>query len=113
MAKAVGDFSKEVTRICSESKIVRTWDVNLYEGTVVRIRIFLVDNSFIDVYYNSETEKISFAWIRNNKRVYGADNLDYWHVHPIEKPEYHVKSEEIAFSKFLSDIEKAIKNRSK
>ena len=113
MAKAVGEFSKEVIRICSESKIAKSWNVKIHEDVVVRIRIFLVEGSFIDIYYNAETEKISFAWIRNNKRVYGVDNLEYWHVHPIEDPERHIKSGEIGFRKFLLDVEKCIKSRIK
>lgn len=113
MAKAVGEFSKDVIRICYASKIVKNWDVKLHEDVVARIRISLVDGSFIDIYHNVETEKISFAWIKDNKRVYGADNLDYWHTHPINDPRKHVKSEEIDFKEFLLYVEKAIKNRVK
>lgn len=47
MAKTVSEFSKEVIRICYESKIVNNWKVTLHEDVVARIRIFLVDNSFI------------------------------------------------------------------
>ncbi|MFA4820468.1 MAG: hypothetical protein WC613_05950 [Candidatus Aenigmatarchaeota archaeon] len=103
---AASEFSKEIIRICSESKIVNIWDVKIYEDIVTKIRIFLTDKSFIEVYYNFETGKISFAWIRNNKRVYGADNLAYWHLHPIENPEDHVKSDEISFTQFLLNVEK-------
>jgi len=67
MAKvAAAEFSKAVVGVCSESKAVRIWDVKIFEDSVARIRIFLVDSSFIDVYYNAETKKISFAWIINN-----------------------------------------------
>ncbi|MEK6888035.1 MAG: hypothetical protein AABX14_03765 [Candidatus Aenigmatarchaeota archaeon] len=103
---AASEFSKEIIRICSESKIVSIWDVKIHEDVVTKIRIFLVDKSFIEVYYNFETGKTSFAWIRNNKRVYGADNLEYWHFHPIEKPEEHIKSNEISFTQFLLNVEK-------
>lgn len=107
MAKVtVSDYSKEIARICSESKIVKNWDVKIYEGVVARIRIFLVDKSFIDIYYNFATGKTSFAWIRDNRRIYGADNLGYWHSHPIENPERHVKSTEISFKQFLLTVEK-------
>lgn len=107
MAKVTAsEFCKEIIRICSESKIVNNWDVKIHEDAVARIRVFLSDKSFLEVYYNSETEKTSFAWIRNNKRIYGADNLGYWHLHPVENPEEHVKSGEMSFSGFLQNVEK-------
>ena len=100
------EFSKEIMRLCSESKVVRNYNVKIHEGAIAKIRISLVDRSFIEVYYNFETGKISFAWIRNNKRIYGADNLGYWHLHPVDDPKGHIKSGEIGFAQFLLDVEK-------
>jgi len=82
--------------------------VKIFEDSVARIRIFLVDSSFIDVYYNAETKKISFAWIINNKRAYGADNLGNWHIHPFGRPNDHRASAEVDFREFLKNIEQKI-----
>lgn len=106
------EFSKGIIKACSESRIVKSWDVKIYEHAVAKIRVFLVDKSFLEVYYNSETSKISFAWIRNNKRIYGADNLGYWHLHPIDNPEEHIKSRKMSFKRFLLNVEKYFKSKS-
>jgi len=82
--------------------------VKIFEDSVARIRIFLVDSSFIDVYYNAETKKVSFAWIINNKRAYGTDNLGGWHIHPVGRPDIHSASAEVDFREFLTNIEQKI-----
>ena len=52
--------------------------------------------------------KVSFAWIINNKRAYGADNLGGWYVHPFGRPDDHNASAEVDFREFLENIEQKI-----
>jgi len=80
------DFAKDIIDTSVASKIVKTLNIEILENTVVKSRIILIGKSFIDVYYNHENEKTSFALIGDEKRIFGADNLDFWHIHPFEIP---------------------------
>lgn len=99
------DFAKYIIDTSVISKIVKTLNIEILENIIVKSRVILVDNSFIGVYYNYENGKISFALIMDEKRIFGADNLDFWHVHPFENPDNHKKSGEITFTEFLKMVE--------
>lgn len=101
----VTDFAKDIIDTSVISKIVKTFSIEILENTVVRARVILVDNSFIDVYYNYDNGKTSFALIKEEKRILGTDNLDFWHIHPLENPDEHRRSDEISFEKFLKMVE--------
>lgn len=59
--------------------------------------------------YNEWDGKVSFAWIVNGQRTFGADNAGGWHWHPREDPSQHIEAKrEITFQEFLAEIEKAI-----
>ena len=98
------ELAKQIIDICAESKIVENLRVEVYEDVVVKCRVFLVDSGFIDVYYNSETGRTAFALIKDNKRIFGADNTGEWHIHPFENPKEHRKSDRVDFKWFLEEI---------
>ena len=77
----------------------------------VRMRIFLANRTFLDVYYSAKTGKTAFAQIKDDQRIFGADNTNAaWHWHPYEAPQSHVFSNIIiTFDQFLQRVEKAIK----
>jgi hypothetical protein len=66
-----------------------------------------VDLSFIDVYYNQESGKTTFAHIDNENRVFGADNRrGIWHWHLLKDPSKHqLTDHEITFAEFLRQVE--------
>jgi hypothetical protein len=68
--------------------------------------------SFIDAYYGKVTGKISFAQIKNEQRIFGADNAGGdWHWHPYADPQRHdFVDHEITFAEFFKRVEE---NRSK
>src|SRR4030067_488835 len=51
--------------------------------------------------YNAETNKYSFALISGNERIFGADNLRFWHIHPFEDPESHIETAPVSLLDFL------------
>lgn len=53
-------------------------------------RIKISEKLFIEVYYNSLTDKKSFALIKENQRILGYDNYKYWHIHPRDDITSHV-----------------------
>lgn len=100
------EFAKKIIAASNKSKIVKSFNSYISEDVFVKIRIFLnVEKMFIDVYYNSGTWKTSFALINQGKRIFGADNLGFWHIHPFENPNEHKKTIKITFKKFLKEIE--------
>lgn len=59
---------------------------------------------FINIFFNSETLKYSFALVKYNHRIYGADNTRNWHIHPFDNPESHEDSSEISLKDFLNTL---------
>ena len=104
------DFSLKVKQICAESALVVRVVIISESQHQIKMRILLKDRSSISVYYNDENGKTGFAQLRNNLRVFGADNAVNWHWHPREDPAQHVASEhEISFEEFMAEIEKLVK----
>ena len=104
-------FGKKVKNICAKSEIVMRV-TSISEGELhLHFRVFLVNRSFLDVYYNQENGKTAFAHIHHETRIFGADNtLGVWHWHPIEDPKQHLFVEkEISFAEFLQQVETHLK----
>ncbi|MFO7772829.1 MAG: hypothetical protein R6V59_02635 [Dehalococcoidia bacterium] len=57
--------------------------------TQYALRIDIAEEFFIDVYYNGENQRQSYALIKKGERVFGCDNLLGWHYHPRENPDRH------------------------
>jgi len=100
----VSEFVEGISAACRKSNIVANIKTELHENIVAKIRVFLIKDCFADVFYNSDTDRIDFALIRNSKRIYGADNLGGWHYHPFEDPEKHIACETMNFADFLGKV---------
>jgi len=106
------EFARTVQDICGRSDLVASYDVRILDDTVVKIRVTLTYDAFIDVFYNSDTEKCSYALIEESTRIFGADNAFIgWHTHPFDNPDQHVPSSGISFEKFLKTVEGHIAQR--
>lgn len=80
-------------------------------GKVARIRLWIND-SFKDVYYNSELGTTSYAYVENEKRIFGANNMRIgWHLHPFGELKGHKRSESMRISEFLKILEKQLKKK--
>ena len=105
------EFEQRVRNWCANSPMVARVSI-LSEGMEhTQLRIFLLDLSFVDVYYNHSNGKTSFAQILNETRIFGADNTrGNWHWHPREEPFLHVESKHaISFEEFFREVEKNAK----
>jgi len=103
-------FVENVRRICNASKAVARVESYGETPRVARIRVFLINFTFVDIYYNQKTGTTTFAQIRRDQRIFGADNKNGWHWHPREDPSQHLESnDEITFEKFFREVEKHIK----
>lgn len=47
------------------------------------------EDFFIEVYFNAENQRQSYALISKGQRAFGCDNLVGWHYHPPENPDQH------------------------
>jgi hypothetical protein len=72
----------------------------------LKANIHLDKNLFIALRYNARNERIDFALIHNNQRIFGYDNLKEWHSHPYENPSDHVLCEKPSLDKIIFDIKK-------
>jgi hypothetical protein len=104
------EFRQLVEKNCSDSNIVMKIQIISETTKQIRMRIFLSNRTFLDVYYNLKNEKTAFAQIKENKRIFGADNTTgTWHWHPYKNPEKHnFVKDKIAFSEFLKKVEENI-----
>ncbi|MGR3219372.1 MAG: hypothetical protein ACUZ8H_06080 [Candidatus Anammoxibacter sp.] len=61
------------------------------EAFILKGRLILEKNRFVQIYFNELTKTTSFALIHNDRRVWGIDfdNMRGWHLHPLENHETH------------------------
>ena len=99
------EFARSIQDVCHESTRVISYDVQVLDDIVAKIRVVLANDAFIDVFYNAGSGKCSYALIQKNLRVFGADNAFIgWHLHPFGNPEQHVVCAEVSFEEFLHQI---------
>jgi len=55
----------------------------------IKLRLDLDEERFIDVFFNSRSQRVDLAVIERGRRLFGYDNLGGWHRHPVEAPERH------------------------
>lgn len=102
------EFELRMRAVCSASPVVERILLFTSTETSKLWRLHLSDTSLADVYYSASAGKTSFAHVRDNKRVFGADNAGGWH--PYEDPEAHIPSPtEITFEEFLKKLESHLK----
>jgi hypothetical protein len=106
-------FARTIQDACNQSDLVVSYDVRILEDTVVKIRVVLTYDAFIDVFYNADTGKCSYALVEKAARVFGADNAFIgWHIHPFDDPDQHIPSATISFDDFLKAVEEHISPQS-
>lgn len=70
------------------------------------IRVPIVSGGFVDAFFNAETGTTAFAYIREDKRIFGADNTGGWHLYPFDDPGQHQSlTSEMTFAEFIAAIE--------
>ena len=61
------------------------------EVFIVKGRVILKKNRFLQVYFNELTGTMAFALIEGEERIWGIDfdNMRGWHLHPLGNSEGH------------------------
>ncbi len=95
------EFSKYAIELYSRYDFIKAVEILLLDEPVVKIKAYVNEDTYINVFYNSETAKYSFALIRNNKRIFGADNTRKWHIHSFENPDLHKEIPPMSLEGFL------------
>ena len=73
---------------------------------LLKARVIISGSLFISGYYSPLTKRTAFALINDEKRVFGADDNDGWHLHPLKQEEKHVSCKAYAFTQFALECEK-------
>jgi hypothetical protein len=102
------EFAKQVIELCSGRPFIRGVEVLLLDEPVAKIKSVIDDKTHISVFFNADTARHSFVLIKNDRRIFGADNVGGWHIHPFEDPESHQDSDEITFAGFLDMVGKGM-----
>ena len=89
----------------AQSPVVIGIEPLLLEEPVLKLCVHLGASLFVDVFFNAETGKTSFALIKDGQRIFGADNTRGWHLHPFGSPERHCPCDATSFVSFLQQVE--------
>lgn len=87
----VDRFLHQLLEELSRLHFVKNVDLNT-EVFVIKGRVLLENNFFLQVYFNASTETTAFALIEEEKRKWGIDfdSIRGWHLHPVENPDEHL-----------------------
>lgn len=100
------EFARTIQATCDQFDLVTSYNTQILDDTVIKIRVILIYKAFIDVFYNADTGNCSYALIEDAARIFGADNAFIgWHIHPFDDPSQHIPSSEITFADFLKAVE--------
>ena len=82
--------------------------VNEINPLRLKVRVVLSPSTFIDVFYGARKNRIDFALIHEGTRVFGIDNLHYWHCHPFGRERNHVEIEPMSIEEIVLELKKDI-----
>jgi hypothetical protein len=68
------EFEKQVLSTCLRSPIIASVAVSGSGITWLRLRVYLVNGSFIEAYCNESVGRVAFALVQEGRRILGADN---------------------------------------
>jgi len=75
----------------------------------LKARIGLGKAKYVDVFFREETQRIDYALIVADTRVFGLDNLKGWHCHPFGNPDQHILCAEPTPEEALKQIRQVLK----
>lgn len=102
----LAEFERLVFAVAVASPICGVPVLRRLSPTSINLRLDVTAGGFVDAFCNEQTGTIAFAWIRQGRRVFGADNTGGWHVHPVDAPQRHVLLRAaMSFAQFIAQIE--------
>lgn len=106
----VSQFLLSLLHSLSKLDFVKNVDLRT-EAFLLKGRVTLEKDRFLQIYFNEETGTTAFALIEENKRIWGIDydNIKGWHLHPIENPESHIDISEISVEEIIKALSDALK----
>ena len=77
---------------------------------MIKARLVITPQLFVQVYRNDRFDTTNFALIHNSKRTYARDQVaGKWHRHPVGMPDVHDHSDEgqqmVDLAEFLDEVE--------
>jgi hypothetical protein len=103
----LAEFEQQVFSVAIASPICGVPAVRRLTATSIALRVGVSTGGFVDAFYNEQTGTTAFAFIRQDRRVFGADNTGGWHVHPLADPDSHIPlPEAMSFAQFVAAIER-------
>ncbi|NIO68263.1 MAG: hypothetical protein GTN71_04215 [Anaerolineae bacterium] len=76
--------------------------------TIFEARAWLDEETFIEVYFNSLTERKNYALVCRQQRVMGYDNYKFWHRHPFGEAQEHIPCNEPAFEEVIAEMKEIV-----
>lgn len=104
----VNQFLQQLLEELSQLSFVKNLGLNT-EVFVIKGRVFLENNFFLQVYFNAQTKTTAFALIKEEKRTWGIDfdSIRGWHLHPVENPDDHLIFEPKTIKEIIAHLAKA------
>jgi len=107
----IDSFLEELYEVTNKIFSAATVTYRVIRASHLYFRVTIDENTFIDIYFNSDTGRKDFTLIHRENRIYGTDNLYGWHYHPFNAPTKHVPCQEpsaedipIEMRKIIEDI---------
>lgn len=102
----ISDFLHDLHTVADSSPICGIPAIRRLTASAINLRIPVSSGQFIDAFFNEQTGRTAFAFIENEKRLFGADNTGGWHVHPFDDPsQHHMIEGPMAFRNFIEQVE--------
>ena len=104
----IDQFLLSLLHYLSHLDFVEKIDIHT-EVFVLKGRVFLKKDRFLQVYFNEQTGTTAFALIEGEKRLWGIDfdSLKGWHLHPIKEAERHIDIDAMTIEEILKSLKEA------
>ena len=112
---------REIVAQAQRARQVRVYLVELeiivLTAQVVKLRLYVSPDLFIQVYRNDRYGTSNFALIHRGRRLYARDELaGEWHRHPAPDPSQHDTSadgqRQVTLEEFLNEVESILAEQS-
>ena len=96
---------RHIVDTSAPSPMVTGIELLLLDERVLKLRVHLGAVAFVEVFFNAETGKTSFALTKDRQRIFGVDNTRGWHTPPFDSPESYHPCEARVFARFLRQMD--------
>jgi hypothetical protein len=83
----LAEFEQQVFAVAMRSPVCGIPMIRRLTPTSINLRLDVIPDGFIDVFYNEQTETVAYTLIQDGRRVFGTDNAGDWHFHPFGDPD--------------------------